>query len=45
MCCVCNVHESRAEERASGFVVMGVSVILPVQARNRPHADVFGFKF
>lgn len=39
------VHGYRAGERAPGvFVVMGVSVILQVRARNRPHTEGSGFR-
>ena len=42
---VSDIRGGQDRERSPGFVVMGVSVILRVRARNRPHTDVFGFKF
>lgn len=40
LCVVCVLHENRAGgERDPVFVVMGVSVILQVQARNKPHTE------
>lgn len=44
LCLVCVLHENRAgEERDPVFVVMGVSVILQVQARNKPHTECLAF--
>lgn len=44
LCVLCVRTGAGAGERPPGFVVMGVSVIPHVQARNRPHTEALSFR-